>query len=298
MKNKKLLLPALILVVALVAIGVYSVVSSIAQKPTVTQGEFPFSITYELDGEQTTIREVYKARYTGNGGYADTKSRVYVGEIGTRGEGETVYVLKQQNNTRIELCTNFYADYMMGDAEGDYFEEEPFAPRIYYYDENETEYYDEETLASQGVKLIDFEYPAPIANSFVFSHISHFSSMVVFPAVLIGVLALGAILIFVKKEQDFQRKSIDSVSIVLNYIVGFAFVPFVTLAGMLLDINGGSSEFYVQAFYFIPAFSVLCVAASVALRRKGCGVASLVSGLLGPGIFGVCCVIGSLEGLM
>ena len=96
MKTKKLFVS--ILAVAVLAIAVYSVVSSIAQKPTVTEGEFPFSITYELDGESVTISDVYKARYVRNGGYADTKSRIYVGEIGNMGEGNTYYTLKQDEN--------------------------------------------------------------------------------------------------------------------------------------------------------------------------------------------------------
>ena len=48
MKNKKLFLPAIILAVAIFAIAVYLVVSSIALKPTVTEADFPFKITYEL----------------------------------------------------------------------------------------------------------------------------------------------------------------------------------------------------------------------------------------------------------
>lgn len=95
MKNKKLLLPTVILVVAIVAIAVYSVISSIAFKPTVTEGEFPFSITYELDGERVTIDDVYKVHYVRNDGYADTKSRVYAGELKSSGEDGTLYTLKK-----------------------------------------------------------------------------------------------------------------------------------------------------------------------------------------------------------
>ena len=146
MKNKKLFLSAIILVVAILAIVVYSVVSSIALKPAITEGEFPFSISYELDGKTITIDEIYKARYVRNDGYADTKGRVYVGKIGNLGEGNTVYTLKKDENTRVELWTNFYPDYLMGDSEYDYFDYEAFEPRIYYYDAEETEHYDEETL--------------------------------------------------------------------------------------------------------------------------------------------------------
>lgn len=291
MKNKKLFLPAVILGVAILAIVVYSVISSIAFKPTVTKGEFPFSITYELDGERVTIEDVYKVHYVRNDGYADTKSRVYAGELKSSGEDDTLYTLKKDENTRVELWTHFYADYLMGDTEYDYFDDEPFEPRIYYYDAQETEYYDEETLAAQGVKLISFEYPTPIENSFVFSHISHFSGAVVLPTLLISLLALVAIIIFVRKEKELKYKAIDIASIVLNFIICFTLVPFITIAGIFIDINGGGPELYYQIIYFIPAFSVLCLAASVALRRKGYGVISLIAELIGPAVFAIYLIV-------
>ena len=298
MKSKKLFLPTIIFAVAVLAIAVYSVVSSIAQKPTVTEGEFPFSITYELDGKTVTIDEVYKARYVRNGGYADTKSRVYVGEIGNMGEDNTIYTLKKDENTRVELWTYLYPDYLMGDPEYDYFDDEAFEPRIYYYDSEETEYHDEETLAAQGVKLVSFTYPIPIENSFVFSHISYFSGAVVLPTLLIALLALIATIIFVKKEEQLERKVIDVVSVVLNFVIGFTLVPFVTIAAALIDINGGGPELSRQVLYFVPSFSVLCIAASVALRRKGYGVKSLISTLIGPAVFAIYLIACSVQGLL
>ena len=285
MKNKKLFLPTIILAVAILATVVYSVVSSIAFKPTVTEGEFPFSITYELDGERVTIEDVYKAHYVKNDGYADTKSRIYAGELKSSGEDDTLYTLKKDENTRVELWTRFYADYLMGDPEYDYFDDETFEPKIYYYDENEIEYYDEETLAAQGVKLISFEYPTPIENSFVFSHISHFSGAVVLPTLLISLLALIAIIIFVKKEKELEYKAVDIVSIILNFVIGFTLIPFVTILGVFIDIEGGGPELYYQIMYFVPAVSILCIAASVALRRKGYGKSSLITQFIGPAIF-------------
>jgi hypothetical protein len=285
MKNKKLFLSAIILVVAILAIVVYSVVSSIALKPTITEGEFPFSITYELDGKTVTIDEIYKARYVRNDGYADTKGRVYVGEIGNLGEGNTVYTLKKDENTRVELWTHFYPDYLMGDSEYDYFDYEAFEPRIYYYDAEETEHYDEETLLAQGVKLISFEYPTPIENSFVFSHLSYFNGTVVLPTLLIALLALIATIIFVRKEKELKLRAIDVVSIIFNFVIGFTVIPFVSILAILIDIEGGGPELYYQVLYFIPALSMLCIAASVALRRKGYGVKALITELVGPIVF-------------
>ena len=298
MKNKKLLLPAIILAVAILAIVVYSVVSSIAFKPTVTEGEFPFSITYELDGEKVTINDVYKTHYVRNDGYADTKGRVYVGGVVGLGEGNTIYTLKSDQNTRVELWTHFYADYLMGDPDGDYFDDEPFEPRIYYYDANETEYHDEETLAAQGVKLISFEYPTPIENAFVFSHLSYFSGAVVLPTLLIALLALLVTIIFVRKEKELKYKAIDIVSIVFNFIIGIAYMGYVTILALLIDIEGGGPELYYQITYFIPAVSVLCIAASVALRRKGYGKSSLITQFIGPVIFALYLLIFYLGGLL
>lgn len=298
MRNKKLFLPAIILAVAVLAIAAYSLISSIAKKPTITEGEFPFSITYELNGETVTINDVYKARYVAKDGHADTKTRVYVGEIGDMGEGNTVYTLKTDANARIELWTYFHPEYLMGDPAYDYFDDVAFEPIIYYFDSEEIEYHDEETLTAQGIKLIGFEYPEPIENTFVFSHIAYLNSAVVIPALLIALLALLAILIFVRKEKELKYKAIDMISIVLNFFVGFVYLGFVAVLAMLIDIEGGGPELYYQLLYFIPAFSALCIAASVALRRKGYGVKSLIAELIGPAVFAVYLLVFHVGGLL
>lgn len=297
MKNKKLFLPAIILLAAIFASAVYAVVSSMAFKPAVTEGAFPFSITYELDGERVTIEDVYQVQYVGNDGYADTKSRVYEGKLASSGEDNTVYTIKRDGNTRVDLWTRFYPDYLMGDSEYDYFDDGAFEPRIYYYDSEEREYEDEETLAEHGVKLISFEYPTPVENALVFSHISYFSGIVVPPTMLIALLALIATFIFVRKEKELEYKAVDTVSIVLNFVMGFAFIPFVSIAAALIDMNGGGPELYYQIIYFIPLLSALCVVASVALRRKGYGVQSLIAQLIGPAVFAVYFAVFYVAGL-
>lgn len=298
MKNKKLFIPTIILIAAILASATYMVISSIAKKPTTTEGEFLFSITYELDGETVTINDVYRARFVKNDGFANTKSRMYVGEIGNRGENNTIYILKEDENTCVELRTNFYPDYLMGDPEYDYFDEKAFEPQIYYYDAEEQEYSDEETLLAQGIKLIGFEYPTPIENSLVFSHISYLSSAVVLPTLIIALLALVAIIIFVKKDKELKYKAIDIVSLVLNFVIGFALIPYISIAAMLIDINGGGPDFYYQVFYFFPLIFVLCIAASIALRRKGYGVKALVTELVGPVVFALFLVVCGVLGLL
>ncbi len=292
MKNKKLLLPVIFLVSAIVLTSIYAVIMSIAKKPTVTEAEFPFSITYELDGKTETIKDVYKVRYKGN----DGKARIYVGEIGDMGEDNTYYILKKGKNTRVELNTFFYSDYMIGDTEYDYFDEEPFEPKILYYDSQEVEYTDPETLAAQGVKLMSFEYPKPIKNSFVFSHIAHLDNGIVFPAILFALLALIATLIFVKKEKDYVRKPIDIVSIVFHCIIGSVFMIYATVIAVLIDLAGDNESILVQIFYFIPTLTILGITSSIALRRKGYSVIGFISQFIGPAVFAVILAIcGVLE---
>ena len=202
MRSKRLFLPTIILIAALVMTMVSVLIAGIALKPEITESEFPFSITYELDGETITINDVYKVRYEEDKTY---KHRMYVGEICDKEEDNTYYTLKKEETGRIELWTHFYADYLMGDPEYDYFDDEAFEPRIYYYDVNETEFHDEETLLKHGVKLVSFEYPEPIENSLSFSHFVFPESEVVFPSIIIAFLAWLATLIFVKTDIEYTR---------------------------------------------------------------------------------------------
>ena len=98
-------------------------------------------------------------------------------------------------------------------------------------------------------------------------------------------LALIATIIFVKKEKELKYKAVDIVSIVLNFVIGFTLIPLVTILGVFIDIEGGGPELYYQIMYFVPAVSILCIAASVALRRKGYGKSSLITQFIGPVIF-------------
>jgi hypothetical protein len=94
------------------------------------------------------------------------------------------------------------------------------------------------------------------------------------------------------------KNGMEVVSVVLNCIVGSVYMIFVTLLAILIDMEGGGPELYYQIFYFIPAFSVLCISASVALRRKGYRISSLVTGLGGPVIFALYLVVFYVGGVM
>ena len=282
MKRFKLFLPTIILVAAIMLTMISAFITGIALKPTVTESEFPFSITYELDGETVTINDVYKARYKENKKY---KYRTYIGEIGNLGEDNTIYTLKTDETGRIELWTHFYPDYLMGDAWYDYFDEEAFEPRIYYYDAEENEFYDRETLSEQGVKLISFEYPEPIENSMVFSHITIPESDVVVPTVIIAFLAMLATIIFVKKDNDYISMPINTITVVFNFIIGFIVLPFFTTFSGLLEAMGDVGDIMNLVIYLLPALTILGITASIALRRKLYGKSALIVQFISPAVF-------------
>jgi hypothetical protein len=113
----------------------------------------------------------------------------------------------------------------------------------------------------------------------------------VLPILLIALLALLAMIIFVKKEKDLKYKAVDIVSIIFNFIIPFVYLPFVTVLSIFIDIEGGGPELYFQILYFIPWVSTLCLAASVALRRKGYAVRALITEFAGPAVFALYLVV-------
>lgn len=295
MKKGKLFLPTIILVLAVVITTVSVIIAGISLKPVVTESEFPFSITYELDGETVTINDVYKVHYNDDEAY---KYREYIGEIQDKKEDNTYYILKTEENGRIELWTQFYADYLMGDPEYDYFDEEPFEPRIYYYDEHETEFRDEETLAEHGAKLISFEYPEPIKNSLRFSHIVMPEDGVTLPSIIIAFLAMIATLIFVKKDTYYLRKPINIITIVFNFIIGFIVFPFFTTFAGLLNALGDVGDVMNLITYLLPALTILCITASIGLRRKLYGKSALAVQFISPAVFVIIIIISYCLNLM
>jgi hypothetical protein len=295
MKKGKLFLPTIILVSAVVITMVSVIIAGISLKPVVTESEFPFSITYELDGETVTINDVYKVHYDDDEAY---KYRVYDGKIQGKEEDNSYYVLKKEENGRIELWTHFYADYLMGDPEYDYFDEEPFEPRIYYYDAQETESHDQETLAEHGVKLISFEYPEPIKNSLRFSHIVMPEGEIVLPSIIIALLALIATIIFVKRDNDYVRKPINVITIVFHFIIGFIAFPFFAIFAGLLSALGDVGDVMNLITYLLPALTILCITASIGLRRKLYGKSALVVQFISPAVFMIIIIISYCLNLM
>ena len=288
MKKHKLFLPILILAIAFLAMAVFAVISNIALKPTITAHEFPFSITYELDGVTETVDAVCAVTYAGNGGYVKATTRQYDEKyISQRENIGSAFEIFVGDECSITLFTRIYPDYLMGDPEYDYFDDTVYEPILSYSNWATGETIEGLELPEQGVKIISWELPEPIENSFEFSHIAHMSGADVFPFMLIAILAMIAMMIFVKRDKTVPMKSIDKISLILNIAVAVVCIPFVSVYGLFMDINGSEAAFSHQMGYLAPAFLVLALAASLGLRRRGYQKSGLIVQFAGPVYFGL-----------
>ena len=280
-------MPTVILSAAMSIMVLYSVFTSIAKKPTIAEKDFPFSITYEINGKTDTVEGVYSARYTGNGGYVSSTARLYDGEIiSQREDVDTSFILSETDTETIILHTNFLADYLMGDAAYDYFSYEPFAPSLVYYEHLENNAYTEpQDLMDRGIRIVSWDYPEPIENTFVFSHISYLTSEAVIPLAAIAAAALLSVILLVKKEKELGKQKMDILAVVCNFLVALICVPFFTICGIFSDINGSTPELTHQLLYLLPSITIMSLAASVSLRRKGFRKVGFIAQFIGPVVF-------------
>ena len=72
------------------------------------------------------------------------------------------------------------------------------------------------------------------------------------------------------------------ISVILNVVVFIAFVPLLTVYGVFIDINGGSTEWLHQLTYLLAPLTIFGVAASIGLRRKGYDKNACLAQFIGP----------------
>ena len=269
MKTKKWNVPAILLACLLVAYAIVAVITCYNTKPAISEGEFPFSITYEYLGETKTISGVYACKYSGSQTILGDHERFWEGEI-TYSEGE--YIVHQEEMKTLAIQPGLEAGYFMGDPlYADYYEDGP-APGVEYYDhENGIELNEEnreEVLSSIDFAIVDFLYPTPIENSFSFSGICYEAdNVLIFAAITLLYFVLC--LIFVRKDKELSYRPLDKVGIAFNFLIGIFAVPFITFTCMLFGIVGSNSAFVEQMIYNVPSITMFCLALSVIFRRQG-----------------------------
>ena len=135
--------------------------------PKIKEGRFNFSVTYEINGKETTYTGVYVCKYDG----------VYITCVGKGVEWDSY--IENEKDEDVAIQTNedgviyinfgFSPEYFMGDPSADQYNvPKPNLFMIYNGDDPDSLDItsDENVIYGYGVKIISYEYPDPIENTF------------------------------------------------------------------------------------------------------------------------------------
>ena len=287
MKNNLLKIPAIILVIGLVAAVVACLLTGIINEPTVTEQDFNYSATYKLDGEMKTIEGVYRIqfKFVDN---LDPRERYYEGQhLNVSAETNPgTYTIAKKDDLELRIVFIFADGYLMGDGDRDdeYSDVIP-EPYLAVFDKEGYEYPDPGMVEQFNAELISWETPQPIENSFVFKGFSKLYHGSMLGMLLVGLLVIVACVIFVKRDDTVPDKALDKISVVFNWVIGLAAIPFVTLVAALMELYVSGDELSYQTTLCIPAITAFTIAASVSLRRKGFTKSGFCIQFVGPVLF-------------
>ena len=137
-------------------------------EPEIKEGEFPFEIVYEKDGEIVTVNDVYVCEFDGfdwNEGVG--KHRKWKGYIKSSGAKELI--LLEDGDLKLAVSVGF-PEYYMSDQSITQIKD--LTPAIYYIKPNElggtsSGMLDIEPLLEQyKIQLVSWNFSEPIQNSF------------------------------------------------------------------------------------------------------------------------------------
>ena len=157
-----------IIVICLISIIIFSFSScQNVPEPQIKEGEFPFEMVYEIDGETITVNDIYVCEFDGfdwNKGVG--KHRKWKGYI--KSSGTEVLILLEDGDLKFAVSVGS-PEYYMSDPTCPYSEN---TPSIFYIEPNEfggitSGVLDIEPLLEQyKLKLISWKFSEPIENSF------------------------------------------------------------------------------------------------------------------------------------
>ena len=284
MKNKSLRIPAIILAVGFLAALAVCLLTCIVRTPVITEQEFPYAVTYTLDGETKTLEGVYGCRFVRNGGGTDPLERNYEGTYLTNSD-DACHVIAQKGDLTLCIVIRLTEDYLMGDADNAKYSAELAIPYLSVFDAEQIEYMDEETVGQFDAELVSWELPQPIKNSFVFSGFCGLNDISMFAMLAVGLLVILAVLIFVRRDKTVAHTALDTAAVVMNFVIALATIPFLTLVVWLMQIYASGDEIISLIDLCVPALTAFTVAASIALRRKGLSKTGFFIQFAGPVLF-------------
>ena len=287
MKNKSLRIPSIILAVGILAALAVCLLSCIVRTPAITEQEFPYAVTYTLDGETKTLEGVYECRFVRNGGGTDPLERYYEGEYLTNPTElpSSCHAIAQQGDLTLCVVIRLTDYYLMGDVADTKYSSELAIPYLAVFDAEQIEYMDEATVGQFDAGLVSWELPQPIKNSFVFSGFCGLNDVSMFAMLAVGLLVILAVLIFVRRDKTVAHTALDTAAVVLNFVIALATIPFLTLVVWLMQIYASGDEIIYLIDLCVPALTAFTVAASIALRRKGRSKTGFFIQFAGPVLF-------------
>lgn len=260
-------------------LGCYSV-----QKPAVERQEFPFTITYSHRGKTETISDVYVAEYVRAPKYIGDAPVAWKGYVKDKDRLESdFYRIAEEDGKAFSINLNLEPGYIMGDPRYAGTVCQPSAVYYGFDGEEEVVVTDPAELKQLGISVIGWEYPYPLENSFSFGGISMSSQATILTSAL-AVAALLACMIVIQKRPRVRYGKLDKISVVFNFVVVLVAFPFILIACALSEIVADATVVQ-QVLYLAPALTVMCVAASVILRRNGHKHASFLIQFAGPAVF-------------
>jgi hypothetical protein len=136
----------------------------------VKKGEFPFSVTYEFNGEIKTVSGVYVCEYKGTSWALDGgHHRDWNGYIKDGKVEETIEIGATDNGGKVALYLDLYPDYFMDDYNMEVYDVPAPYIQIKSYSEDggmSVIYDPNEVKELCGARIISYEYDAPVQNSF------------------------------------------------------------------------------------------------------------------------------------
>ena len=286
MKIKNSRLPLVIIAVGVILTVLLYLLTAVKQSPTVTEADFELTVNYKLDGVEKTYVSKYTCRFDGHGGILEPRTRCYLGEYADYDANiyGSSYTVQEKNGYRLAIVTDFNSIYLMGDTENEYYDTVMPDPYFVVYDPDGYVYSDSLLLAMFDAEITSWVYPEPIENSFVFAGFSMIHETTMFLAILVGIFAVIACLVLVKKTAEFYG-SLDTVGVVLNFLLAFLALPFMTLVVWLLTAFPTAHDAYYQIHLCVPAVTLFTLAASISCRRLGSSKLGFFIQFTGPAIF-------------
>ena len=286
MKTKSLKIFAIIIFIGIIAAIVACMLTGMVKGPAITEQDFHYSVTYQLDGETKTLDGVYRFNFSHTGSGSSPLERYYEGTYLTKTSEyhPAAYTIAEKDGLELCIVTIFSDRYLMNDADGVTIVYDPY---LAVMDNEGIEYTEEEYLEKFDAELISWQLPEPVENSFVFVGFSHLHDGSMVAMLMVGALVILACMIFIKREKTVPLKGMDKVSAAFNVLIAVLVIPFMTVVTWLSQITMSTENWGFQVMLCIPAFTAFSIAASLSLRRRGFAKTGFFIQFIGPALFAI-----------